>query len=95
MKTNAENASKWVDRLFGVSIALMSVTSLILSVTGLSGITLPVWAVRLIGILNLISLPVMIYSMVKSFQEKLNMRKAAESKPGRGGAKKKKKGNKK
>ncbi len=95
MKTDAENASKWVDRLFAVSIALMSVTSLILSVTGLAGIALPVWAVRLIGILNLVSLPVMICSMVKSFREKLNMRKAAESKPGRSSAKKKKKGKKK
>ena len=95
MKTDAENASKWVDRLFAVSIALMSVTSLILSVTGLAGIALPVWAVRLIGILNLVSLPVMICSMVKSFREKLNMRKAAESNPGRSSAKKKKKGKKK
>ena len=95
MKTDAENASKWVDRLFAVSIALMSVTSLILSVTGLAGIALPVWAVRLIGILNLVSLPVMICSMVKSFREKLNTRKAAESKTGRSSAKKKKKGKKK
>ena len=95
MKTNAENAAKWVDRLFGISVALMGVTSLILSVTGLAGITLPVWAVRLIGIVNLASLPVMVYSMVKSFQEKLNMRKTAESKTARTGAKKKKKGKKK
>ena len=95
MKANAENAAKWVDRLFGVSVALMGLTSLILSVTGLAGITLPVWAVRLIGIVNLASLPVMVYSMVKSFQEKLNMRKAAESKSNRPGVKKKKKGKKK
>ena len=95
MKTNAENAAKWVDMLFGVSVALMGITSLILSVTGLAGIGLPVWAVRLIGIVNLASLPVMAYSMVKSFQEKLNMRKAAESKTSRSGAKKKKKGKKK
>ena len=95
MKTNAESAAKWVDMLFGISVALMGVTSLILSVTGLAGVALPVWAVRLIGIVNLASLPVMAYSMVKSFQEKLNMRKAAESRPNRSGAKKKKKGKKK
>ena len=95
MKTNAENTAKWVDRLFGISVALMGVTSLILSVTGLAGITLPVWAVRLIGIVNLASLPVLGYSMVKSFREKLNMRRAAESKASRSGAKKKKKGKKK
>jgi len=95
MKTSADNAAKWGDMLFGVSVALMGVTSMILSVTGLSGITLPVWAVRLIGIVNLASLPVMAYSMVKSFREKLNMRKAAESKTSRSGAKKKKKGKKK
>lgn len=95
MKTNAENGAKWVDRLFAVSLTLMGLTSLILSVTSLAGITLPVWAVRLIGIVNLASLPVMVYSMVKSFQEKLNMRRAAESKSARTGAKKKKKGKKK
>ncbi len=87
--------SQWIDRLFGVSVALMGVTSLILSVTGLADISLPVWAMRLVGIVNLASLPVLGYSMVKSFQEKLNMRKAAEAKPNRGGVKKKKKGKKK
>lgn len=95
MKTNAENTAKWVDLLFGASVALMGVTSLILSVTGLAGIALPVWAVRLVGILNLASLPVLAYSMVKSFQEKLSMRKAAGSKSSRTGVKKKKKGKKK
>ncbi len=92
MKTNVENASQWIDRLFGVSVALMGVTSLILSVTGLAGIALPMWAVRLIGIINLVSLPVLVYSMVRSFQEKLSMRRAAENKSNRAGAKKKKKG---
>ena len=88
-------STQWIDRLFGVSVALMGVTSLILSVTGLAGITLPTWAMRLIGVVNLASLPVLGYSMVKSFQEKLNMRKAAEAKPSRSGLKKKKKGKKK
>lgn len=92
---NGNTASQWVDRLFGVSVALMGLTSLILSVTGLAGIAMPDWAVRLVGIVNLASLPVMVYSMVQSFREKLNMRKAAESKPARSSAKKKKKGKKK
>ena len=90
-----KNTSKWIDWLFGVSLALMGLTSLILSVTGLAGISLPAWAVRLIGIVNLASLPVMVYSMVRSFREKLSMRKAAESRIGRNSVKKKKKGKRK
>ena len=90
-----KNASQWIDRLFGVSVALMGVSSLILSVTGLAGIAMPLWAVRLVGIVNLASLPVLAYSMVKSLQEKTKMRKAAEAKGSRGAAKKKKKGKRK
>ncbi len=87
-------SSRWIDRLFGVSLALLGVSSLILSVTALTGTALPDWAVRLLGIVNLVSLPVLICSMVKSFQEKAGMRRAAEAKTGRGSTKKKKKGKK-
>lgn len=90
-----KKSTQWIDRLFGASVALMGMTSLILSVTGLAGIALPLWAMRLIGVINLASLPVLGYSMVKSFQEKRSMRKASEAKPGRSGVKKKKKGKKK
>ena len=86
---------KWIDRLFAVSLALLGVSSLILGVTGLAGISLPDWAVRLTGVLTLISLPVLIYSTVKSYQEKAGMRKATGTKTSRPTAKKKKKGKRK
>ena len=62
---------KWIDRLFGVSLSLISITSLVVTVTGFAGIPLPPLAARIIAIVNLVSLPVLIYSTVKSMQEKL------------------------
>ncbi len=88
MKT-VQEANKWIDRLFAISLALMGLTSAILSVTGLFGLTLPDWALRLTGIVNLASLPVLTYSTVESLREKLSMRKAAEAKKNRKKRKKK------
>ena len=79
MKT-VENANVWIDRLFALSVTLMGITSTILSVSGMLHLALPDWAMRLVGIVNLAALPVMVYSTVKSWQEKLDMRKAAETK---------------
>lgn len=93
MKT-ASADKRWIELLFAISVILLGVTSLILSVTGLAGIALPTWAVRLVGLANLASLPVLGYSMVKSFREKLAMRRASKSKTARSGARKKKKGKK-
>ncbi len=61
---------KTIEKLFGVSLAVISLTSLITAVTGLIGFPLPVWALRTIGIVNLLSLPLLIYSTVKSVKEK-------------------------
>ena len=61
---------KAIEKLFGVSLAVISLTSLITAVTGLIGIALPVWALRTIGIINLVSLPILIYSTVRSMREK-------------------------
>ena len=61
---------KTVERLFGISLAVISVTSLITAVTGLIGLALPLWALRLIGVVNLLSLPMLIYSTVMSMREK-------------------------
>ncbi len=79
MKT-VENAGVWIDRLFALSMALMGICSTILSVCGLMKLVLPVWAMRLVGSVNLAALPVLVYSTVRSWQEKLNMRKAVERK---------------
>ena len=61
---------KTAEKLFGVSLAVISLTSLITAVTGLICFPLPVWAGRAVGIVNLISLPMLIFSTVKSLKEK-------------------------
>ncbi len=61
---------KTIEKLFGISLAVISLTTLITAVTGLIGVSLPTWALRTIGIVSLISLPVLIYSTVKSMREK-------------------------
>ena len=84
------DTKKWIDRVFAVSLVLMGASSLILSITGLTGAALPDWAIRTLGVINLIALPVLVYSTVKSVQEKNKMRQSAEAKAKHGGAKKKK-----
>ena len=81
---------KWIDRVFAVSLAVTGLSSLILSITGLTGNALPDWAIRILGIANLVALPVLVYSTVKSVQEKNSMRRSAETKAKRGASKKKK-----
>ena len=62
---------KTMDKLFTVSLSLISITSLITAVSGLIGFPLQPLALRIIGAVSLVSLPVLIYSTVKSMQEKL------------------------
>ena len=61
---------KHLQKLYGASLALISLTTLITTVTGLIGIPLPPWAMRAIGVVGLISLPVLIYSSIMSMKEK-------------------------
>lgn len=62
---------KWIDRLFGASLVMISLSSLVVTVTGLAGIPLPLWAGRVLGVVNLVSLPVLLYSCFLSIKEKL------------------------
>ena len=71
---------KLIDKLFTVSLSLISITSLIVTVTGLVGYPLPVWAGRVLGLVNLVSLPVLLYSTVQSLKEKLAAAKALANK---------------
>ena len=64
---------KIIEKLFGVSVAVISLTTLITTVAGFIGLPLPRWALWAIGIVNLISLPLMIYSTVKSLKEKADL----------------------
>ena len=57
-----EKALNWA---MGVSIALLGVSSAVLSIAGLAGLALPDWLIRVLGIVSLLSLPVLVYSTVK------------------------------
>lgn len=72
---------KAIEKLFGVSVAVISLTTLITTVTGLIGLPLPRWALWIIGIVNLISLPLLIYSTVRSLREKAGTAGKAARKP--------------
>ena len=57
-----EKALNWA---MGVSIALLGVSSAVLSIAGLAGLDLPDMLTRALGIVSLLSLPVLVYSAVK------------------------------
>lgn len=61
---------KAIEKLFGVSVGVLSLTTLITTVAGFADYPLPSWARWSIGIVNLIALPLLIYSTVKSLREK-------------------------
>ncbi len=64
---------KTIEKLFGASVAVISLTTLITTVTGFIGLGLPRWALWAIGVVNMLSLPLMIYSTVKSLKEKAEL----------------------
>lgn len=82
---------KLLQRLFSVSLILISITALITSVTGLLDLALPYWAKAVIGIVNLISVPILLYASVKSMKEKAAVRTKQTDKKKAGTRKKKKK----
>lgn len=61
---------KTIEKLFGLSVAVVSLSTLFTTVTGLIGLPLPRWAIWVIGVVNLISLPMLIYSTVRDLREK-------------------------
>ena len=71
----AENLEKILNWLMGVSIALMGISSTIMSIAGLADIPLPPLLIRALGIVNLLALPVLVYSTVK---KALHAREAAK-----------------
>ena len=71
---------KSLEKLFGASVALISVTTLITTVAGFAGYPLPRWALWTIGIVNTVSLPLLIDSTVKSLREKARAAEKAAKK---------------
>ena len=74
-KNQAEKLEKILNWAMGVSIALLGASSAIMSIAGLAGFPLPDWLIRVLGIVSLLSLPVLVYSTVKKL---LNAREAAK-----------------
>ena len=71
---------KLIDKLFAVSLSLISITSLVVTVTGFAAIPLPPLAGRILALVNLLSLPVLLYSTVMTLKEKLASAKALAQK---------------
>ena len=71
---------KLIDKLFAVSLSLISLTSLVVTVTGFAAIPLPPLAGRILALVNLLSLPVLLYSTVMTLKEKLSAAKALAQK---------------
>ena len=71
----AEKLEKILNWLMGISIALMGISSTIMSVAGLAGFALPPVLLRVLGVVNLLALPVLVYSTVKKV---LHAREAAK-----------------
>ena len=61
----AQKLEKTLNWLMGVSIALMGISSTIMSIAGLAGFALPPVLLRVLGVVNLLSLPVLVYSTAK------------------------------
>lgn len=55
--------------LWSISLIVIGVATLILTVTNIIGIELPDVIVRIIGIVDLIALPVLAYTSVKKFKK--------------------------
>ena len=74
-KKQAEKLEKLLNWAMGASIALLGLSSMILSIAGLTGFALPDALVRVLGAVNLLSLPVLAFSTVK---KAMNDREAAK-----------------
>lgn len=71
---------KIIEKLFGASVAVISLTTLITTVTGFIGLPLPRWALWAIGVVNMLSLPLMIYSTVMNLKEKAELARQTTNK---------------
>lgn len=58
-----------VTKLWGISLMVISICSLILSITSMTEVELPDALKIVIGILDIIALPILVYTTVKKFRE--------------------------
>lgn len=62
--------NKKLTSLWGLSLTIISASSLVLSVCNIIGIDLPDIAVIIMGILDICALPVLVYTSVKIIKKK-------------------------
>lgn len=79
MEDKVKKTEKLLNWLMGIAVAAMGLAATVLSVAGLTGFALPDWLIRTLGIVNLLALPVLVYSTVR----KLRASKAAAQAPAR------------
>ena len=60
--------SRKITILWSISLFIISVVTLILSVTSIIGIELPDIATRVVGVLDLIVLPIFVFSTIKKLK---------------------------
>ena len=58
-----------VTKLWGISLLVISIYSLILSISSMIEVELPDVLKIVIGILDIIALPILVYTTVKKFRE--------------------------
>ena len=58
-----------VTKLWGISLLVISICSLILSISSMIEVELPDVLKIVIGILDIIALPILVYTTVKKFRE--------------------------
>lgn len=57
------------EKLWAMSLLVIGAISLFISISNIAGIALPVIAKRVLGIVELIVLPVFVYATVKKFRK--------------------------
>lgn len=57
------------EKLWAISLLIIGVISLFISISNIAGIALPVIAKRVLGIAELIVLPVFVYATVRKFRK--------------------------
>lgn len=54
-----------IDLMWGISLIVIGISAILLAVSNIVGLTLPDIAIRMIGVLDIIALPVLIVATVK------------------------------
>ncbi|MBQ2547107.1 MAG: hypothetical protein II557_12520 [Clostridia bacterium] len=68
MEARLRKQSRIANVLWGVSLAVIGIGTLVISAAGIAGFSLPDILLRALGIANLVALPVMVWATVKKMR---------------------------